>query len=132
MAKEKFVKTAVVFTGKDYLEDKKSYKKKDVSIKFFDFESVELNVYDKPDTSWTGTVIGKLDISWIGSFFIWENDGEYGTFWGWTIQKELLYFNIKKWLARRGEAPSYTITFRELDNGDTEKKESSEDEDLPF
>lgn len=138
MADTKFKVSTVVLSDNDFNEEKKSYIKSQVKLNYYDFDGLELKMYDHPDKN----MVWELHIDGIGKFTLRENDGEYGKYWSWTIEKQQLYFNVKKWLARRWESAPLTITFREailLDKADTSNVEESDaetkvasDEDVPF
>ncbi len=128
-----YKKFTVVFTDSDYSEKTKSYLKKGVKTNFYDMWDLELKIYPKIDEKkvWT------ISFGW-NSYTIRENDWEYGTYRSATIQKQELYANVKKGLARIWKSAPIEVTFREADEGVKSDEGSvkdidwSEDEDVPF
>ena len=114
MADFKDPKITVQFTGNDYDEKKKLFIKEKVSIHFFEFEKLELKMYDKPDTTKNGGVkIGELNVVGFNNCTIRENEWDYGSYRSGTIDKDNLYFSVKKWLARKWQPVPINVTFRE-------------------
>ena len=127
-----YKKTTIVFTDADYDGKTKTYNKNGIKLNFYEFQTVSLKMFDKPEGNQMGT------LSWDGnSSTIRENDGEYGKYMSGTIQKQELYFSVRKGLARIGKSAPIEVTFREA----VEKPKTTEeikdadgfnDEDTPF
>jgi hypothetical protein len=129
-----FKQTNVVFTDTDYDKKKKVYTKKDIKLNFYEFPSVELKMFDKPEVNNDSVRVGHVSIPGQDSCAIWENDGDYGTYRSGTVDKGQLYFNVKKGLARIGKSSPITVTFREAINEGEDAIDAldTEKEDIPF
>jgi len=133
MADTKYKTSTVVLTDADFDKATKGYIKKNVKLNYYDFDEITLKMYDTPDKN----MIWELHVKWVDKFTLRENDWEYGKYWSGTIEKGQLYFNVKKWLARRWESAPLTITFREaiLQKLDLEEESSEpavEKDNEPF
>lgn len=123
-------KTTVVFTWAEYNEKTKSYSKKWARLNFYEFSDLSLKLFAKSEDKKIGTLT--LDWTW---YTIWENEWEYGKYRSGTIQKDELYFSVKKWLARIWQQAPIEVTFREIvtwEINDVKAVDWSEDEDLLF